>query len=120
MPVGDKDDARLVVSQIILDTLDALRSRYPKTSAKRRKELSEIRKQLAKDDDKSNQPSGRNTRACSSAREARGTRARCLVENGREYGDGGRYAAKPGARQRQSASAPHARVAHDRHSTPLP
>ena len=38
----------------ILDTLDALHLRYPKTSAKRRKELSAIRKQLAKDDDTSN------------------------------------------------------------------
>lgn len=54
VPADDKEDARLVVSQIILDTLDALHLRYPKTSAKRRKELSAIRKQLAKDDDTSN------------------------------------------------------------------
>jgi PPK2 family polyphosphate:nucleotide phosphotransferase len=48
VPADDKENARLVVSQIILDTLDGLKMTYPKSSAKRRKELQVIRKQLAK------------------------------------------------------------------------
>ena len=43
----DKDDARLIVSQIVLGTFEGLRTTYPKTSAKRRQELLSIRKQLA-------------------------------------------------------------------------
>jgi len=47
VPADDKENARLIVSQIILDTLDTLNLQYPETTAARRKELSEIRKQLA-------------------------------------------------------------------------
>jgi polyphosphate kinase 2 (PPK2 family) len=48
VPADDKENARLIVSQIVLDTFEALKMTYPKTSAKRRKELLSIRKQLAK------------------------------------------------------------------------
>ena len=47
VPADDKENARLIVSQIILDTLEALKMRYPKSNAKRRQELQAIRKQLA-------------------------------------------------------------------------
>ena len=48
VPADDKENARLIVSQIILDTLEGLEMTYPKTSAKRRQELQVIRKRLAK------------------------------------------------------------------------
>jgi polyphosphate kinase 2 (PPK2 family) len=48
VPADDKENARLMVSRIIVDTLEGLKMTYPKTSAKRRKELQLIRKQLAK------------------------------------------------------------------------
>ena len=48
VPADDKENARLIVSRIILDTFDGLKMAYPKTSAKRRQELLSIRKQLAK------------------------------------------------------------------------
>jgi PPK2 family polyphosphate:nucleotide phosphotransferase len=48
VPADDKENARLVISQIILDTLKSLKMNYPKTSKARRKELLAIRKQLAK------------------------------------------------------------------------
>ena len=46
VPADDKENARLIVSQIILDTLNDLKMEYPKTSAKRRRELKSIRKLL--------------------------------------------------------------------------
>jgi PPK2 family polyphosphate:nucleotide phosphotransferase len=48
VPADDKENARLIVSQIVLDTLEGLKMIYPKTSAKRRQELVAIRKRLAK------------------------------------------------------------------------
>ena len=42
----DKENARLIVSQIILDTLDGLELTYPEISAERRKELQSIRERL--------------------------------------------------------------------------
>ena len=48
VPADDKENARLIVSQIVLDTLEGLHLTYPKSSAKRRQELQSIRKQLAK------------------------------------------------------------------------
>ena len=48
IPADDKENTRLIVSQIIIDTLKGLKMAYPKTTAKRRKELQTIRKQLAK------------------------------------------------------------------------
>jgi PPK2 family polyphosphate:nucleotide phosphotransferase len=46
VPADDKENARLIVSQVILDTLEELKMDYPKTTAKRRQELELIRKQL--------------------------------------------------------------------------
>ena len=48
VPADDKENARLIVSQIILDTLKELKMSYPKTSAKRRHELLSIRRRLVK------------------------------------------------------------------------
>ena len=48
VPADDKENARLMVSQIILDTLNGLKMAYPKTTAKRRQELKSFRKLLAK------------------------------------------------------------------------
>ena len=47
VPADDKENARLIVSRIVVDTLEGLDMSYPKTSDKRRKELQAIRKQLA-------------------------------------------------------------------------
>jgi PPK2 family polyphosphate:nucleotide phosphotransferase len=49
VPADDKDDARLIVSQIVLDSLDGLKMAYPKTTPKREQELNEIRKLLEKE-----------------------------------------------------------------------
>jgi len=46
VPADDKDNARLIVSQIILDALNALKMAYPKSTAKRRRELKSIGKHL--------------------------------------------------------------------------
>ena len=46
VPADDKEEARLIVSQIILDGLNELKMAYPKTTAKRRRELKSIRQQL--------------------------------------------------------------------------
>ena len=48
VPADDKENARLIVSQIVLDTLEGLNMSYPKTTAERHKELLSIRKQLEK------------------------------------------------------------------------
>jgi PPK2 family polyphosphate:nucleotide phosphotransferase len=48
VPADDKENARLIVSRIVLDALEGLKMAYPQTSAKRRQELLSIRKQLAK------------------------------------------------------------------------
>jgi len=40
------DVARLIVSQIVLDALNDLKMSYPKTTAKRRRELKSIRERL--------------------------------------------------------------------------
>jgi PPK2 family polyphosphate:nucleotide phosphotransferase len=50
VPADNKDNARLIISQIILDTFDAMKMAYPKTTAKRKLELASIRKLLTKDD----------------------------------------------------------------------
>ena len=49
VPADDKENARLMVSQILLDTLNGLKMAYPKTTMKRRQELKSIRKLLAKE-----------------------------------------------------------------------
>ena len=46
VPADDKENARLIVSRIVLDTLGELKMAYPKTTAKRRRELEFIRKRL--------------------------------------------------------------------------
>jgi PPK2 family polyphosphate:nucleotide phosphotransferase len=46
VPADDKENARLIVSRIVLDTLEELKMAYPKTSAKRRGELLSIRRRL--------------------------------------------------------------------------
>jgi hypothetical protein len=48
VPADDKLDARLIVSQVILDTLQALKMAYPRSDARRRKELRAMRTLLAK------------------------------------------------------------------------
>jgi PPK2 family polyphosphate:nucleotide phosphotransferase len=48
VPADDKQNCRLIVSRIVLDTIAGLKLSYPLTSAARRKELLKLRKQLAK------------------------------------------------------------------------
>ena len=48
VPADDKENARLIVSQIVLDTLDELKMSYPETSEARRQELLTIREGLEK------------------------------------------------------------------------
>jgi PPK2 family polyphosphate:nucleotide phosphotransferase len=48
VPADDKANARLIVSQIIVDTFNRLRLRYPRTTPARRKEFAQIRRHLAK------------------------------------------------------------------------
>ena len=48
VPADDKKNARLIVSQIVLDTLEGLRMAYPESNAKRRQELQAMRRRLAK------------------------------------------------------------------------
>jgi hypothetical protein len=48
VPADDKDDARLILSRIVLETLAGFKMAYPKTSKTRRRELQLIRKRLAK------------------------------------------------------------------------
>jgi polyphosphate kinase 2 (PPK2 family) len=50
VPADDKENARLIVSQIVLDALSHLKMAYPKTTKKRRAELQSIRKLLTKED----------------------------------------------------------------------
>jgi PPK2 family polyphosphate:nucleotide phosphotransferase len=47
VPADDKLNTRLIVSRIVLDTVEALKLSYPKTSAARRRELLLLRKKLA-------------------------------------------------------------------------
>jgi PPK2 family polyphosphate:nucleotide phosphotransferase len=46
VPADDKENTRLIVSRIVLDTLDEFKMAYPKTTMKRRRELKSIRKEL--------------------------------------------------------------------------
>jgi len=47
VPADDKENARLIVSRIVIDAFDELKMAYPKTTGKRQRELKSIRKQLA-------------------------------------------------------------------------
>lgn len=51
VPADDKENPRLIVSQILLDTLDELAMAFPKTTAKRLRELKSIRKRLSRQRD---------------------------------------------------------------------
>jgi len=46
VPGDDKENSRLIISTIILDTLSKMKLSYPETDAKRREELQVIRKEL--------------------------------------------------------------------------
>jgi PPK2 family polyphosphate:nucleotide phosphotransferase len=48
VPADDKDNARLIVSKIVVETLEGLGMSHPRTSAERSNELLAIRKQLEK------------------------------------------------------------------------
>lgn len=48
VPADDKHNARLIVSQIVLDAFNDLKMAYPKTTAKRQEELDSTRKELEK------------------------------------------------------------------------
>ena len=48
VPADDKLNCRLIVSRILLDTVEGLELSYPKTTAARRRELLSLRKKLAK------------------------------------------------------------------------
>jgi len=48
VPADDKENARLIVSRIVLDALKDLKMAYPKATEKRKLELQSIRKQLAR------------------------------------------------------------------------
>ena len=48
VPADDKENARLIVSQIVVDVFNSLKMAYPKSTAKRRRELKSIGKQLTK------------------------------------------------------------------------
>ena len=48
VPADDKENARLIISQVILDTLKSLKINYPQSSKEHRRELQSIRKLLAK------------------------------------------------------------------------
>jgi PPK2 family polyphosphate:nucleotide phosphotransferase len=49
VPADDKQNARLIISRIILDTFKALKMSYPEADAKRRQELMSIRQHLIKE-----------------------------------------------------------------------
>jgi len=46
VPADDKENARIIVSGIVLDALSGMKMAYPRTGAKRRKELKAIRRRL--------------------------------------------------------------------------
>jgi PPK2 family polyphosphate:nucleotide phosphotransferase len=49
VPADDKDNARLIISRIVMDAMKAMKMSYPKTTAKRKAELKAIRKLLLKE-----------------------------------------------------------------------
>ena len=49
VPADDKKNARLIISQIILDTFKALKMSYPEVSEKRQQELLSIRRRLTEE-----------------------------------------------------------------------
>jgi len=49
VPADDKENARLIISRIVLDTFKSLEMHYPETDAKRQQELQSIRELLIKE-----------------------------------------------------------------------
>jgi PPK2 family polyphosphate:nucleotide phosphotransferase len=49
VPADDKENARLIVSAIVLDALGELRPSYPESTARRRRELAAIRRRLVRE-----------------------------------------------------------------------
>ncbi len=49
VPADSKENAHIIVSQIIVDAMESLHLRYPKFSSNHSKELKEIRKMLSSD-----------------------------------------------------------------------
>jgi hypothetical protein len=52
VPADDKENARLIVSRIVLDAMGHLKMAYPKTTPKREKELTSIRRLLTSESKK--------------------------------------------------------------------
>lgn len=52
MPADDKENARLIISRVILDMLKGLSMTYPEPARERREELLSIRKLLAQQADR--------------------------------------------------------------------
>jgi hypothetical protein len=48
VPADDKENARLIISQVLIEELGHLKMSYPRSPAQRLKELKTIRKLLAK------------------------------------------------------------------------
>ena len=48
VPADDKENTRLIVSRVVLDTFEDLKMSYPKVTTERERELLSIRKQLSK------------------------------------------------------------------------
>ena len=48
VPADDKESARLIISQVVVETLKAMDLRYPQSSAERQRELQAIRRKLMK------------------------------------------------------------------------
>jgi hypothetical protein len=48
VPADHKDDARVIVSRIVLDALEGLQMAYPVASPARKRQLQALRKQLLK------------------------------------------------------------------------
>jgi precorrin-2 methylase len=48
VPADDKHNARLIISRAIIEELQSLKLKFPKQTSARRKELQQIRAQLAK------------------------------------------------------------------------
>ena len=48
VPADDKQNARLIVSQTILEALEGLKMRYPEVGPEKRKQLQAIRRRLSK------------------------------------------------------------------------
>ena len=49
VPADDKQNTRLIISQVVLEAMESLEMSFPQTSPARRKELRQIRKQLEKE-----------------------------------------------------------------------